>query len=83
MENSIALSGMSQQIYGYIVIDNYTELKKLDKLASSKKKHVKTLIRINPGIEAHTHEYVKTSKTDSKFGINIEGNDAEKFIVKT
>lgn len=56
---------------GYIVIDNYTELKKLDKLASSKKKHVKTLIRINPGIEAHTHAYIETSLLDSKFGESI------------
>ena len=56
---------------GYIVIDNYGELERLIKIASVKKKVVKTLIRINPGIEAHTHAYIETSKLDSKFGESI------------
>ena len=56
---------------GYIVIDNYGELERLIKIASVKKKAVKTLIRINPGIEAHTHAYIETSKLDSKFGESI------------
>lgn len=56
---------------GYIVVDNYGELERLIKIASYKKKAVKTLIRINPGIEAHTHAYIETSKLDSKFGESI------------
>lgn len=56
---------------GYIVVDNLGELKKLVKLASEKKSYVKTLVRINPGIDAHTHAYIETSKLDSKFGESI------------
>lgn len=56
---------------GYIVVDNLGELKKLVKLAAEKKANVKTLIRINPGIDAHTHAYIETSKLDSKFGESI------------
>ena len=33
--------------------------------------HVKVMLRINPGVEAHTHEYIKTTKNDSKFGVSI------------
>ena len=56
---------------GYIVIDNLGELKRLDKIASKFEKEIKTLIRINPGIDAHTHAYIETSKLDSKFGESI------------
>ena len=56
---------------GYIVVDNYGELRRLVKIAESYKKEVKTLIRINPGIEAHTHAYIETSLLDSKFGESI------------
>lgn len=56
---------------GYVVIDNLGELKRLDKIASKLEKEIKTLIRINPGIDAHTHAYIETSKLDSKFGESI------------
>jgi len=56
---------------GYVVVDNYGELKRLDKIASELKKNVNTLVRINPGIEAHTHAYIETSLLDSKFGESI------------
>ncbi len=56
---------------GLIVVDNLGELLRLEKIALSKNKKVNTLIRINPGIEAHTHAYIETSLLDSKFGESI------------
>ena len=55
----------------YIIVDNIPELERLEKIARINKKQVKTLFRINPGISAHTHEYIQTSSVDSKFGESI------------
>ena len=51
------------------VVDNFEELKVLDELTVKMGKRVNVLIRVNPGVEAHTHDAVKTGQTDSKFGI--------------
>ncbi len=52
------------------VVDNFTELLNLEKLSRQLKKKANIMLRINPGIEAHTHEYIQTGKLDSKFGLN-------------
>lgn len=54
-----------------IVIDNETEIDMLEYLCSELDRSVEVLIRLNPGIEAHTHEYIQTANNDSKFGISI------------
>ncbi len=54
---------------GRIVIDNLTELEHL--ISIKHNQTVNILLRVNPGIEAHTHEYIATSKHDSKFGVSI------------
>lgn len=56
---------------GTIVIDNDYEHKLLNELAKDKNKVVNVLLRINTGIDAHTHEYIKTAKDDSKFGYSV------------
>lgn len=56
---------------GTIIVDSFSELKKLEEICRIKKEKVKALLRVNPGIEAHTHEYIKTSKDSSKFGETI------------
>lgn len=56
---------------GYIVVDNFEELKTLDELTRKLKKKVNLLFRVNPGIEAHTHDYIKTALLNSKFGESI------------
>ena len=38
------------------------------------------LLRITPGIEAHTHEYIKTGQVDSKFGFGLASGDAERAL---
>jgi diaminopimelate decarboxylase len=40
------------------------------------------LVRVNPGIEAHTHEYLRTGGADSKFGITTEGGEAERAVAR-
>lgn len=55
----------------YIVIDSLRELKRLDILTQEKKIKCNTLFRVNPGIKAHTHEFIQTSLLDSKFGESI------------
>lgn len=56
---------------GYIVVDNIFELQDIIELATSRNQTMKTLLRVNPGVEAHTHEYVVTAKLTSKFGESI------------
>jgi len=55
---------------GVIVIDNYEEYKKTINIIPKNIKQ-KVLLRINPGIEAHTHEYIQTTSNTSKFGVSI------------
>lgn len=65
---------------GCIVVDNFTELEMLDAIATQKRKHVKVLFRLTPGVEAHTHEFISTGQTDSKFGFDIDNGDAFRAI---
>jgi len=55
---------------GTIVIDQAHEFELLSSLIQPNQT-IEVLLRINPGIEAHTHEYIKTTKNDSKFGVSI------------
>ncbi len=62
---------------GCIVADAYSEIDKID--AEAKKRGIiqKILLRINPGVEAHTHAFVQTATTDSKFGFSLADGTAE------
>ena len=62
---------------GCIVADAYSEIDKID--AEAKKRNIRQtiLLRINPGVEAHTHAFVQTATTDSKFGFSIANGAAE------
>ncbi|MCD7729666.1 MAG: diaminopimelate decarboxylase [Clostridia bacterium] len=64
---------------GTIVVDSYSEADILDDIAAKAGIVQQVLIRINPGIEAHTHAYVQTARTDSKFGFSIADGTAEKI----
>lgn len=65
---------------GTIVIDNEDEVNLLEELLEEKGKRQKVMVRVNPGIEAHTHEYIKTTKNDSKFGISIFDKETYRII---
>ncbi|MEX2104996.1 MAG: diaminopimelate decarboxylase, partial [Bacilli bacterium] len=61
---------------GCFVIDNFYEMDLLDSIAKSYHKKVKSLIRLSPGVEAHTHEYIQTGQQDSKFGFDMMNGQA-------
>ena len=56
---------------GRISVDNFYELALLNTIAQSKNKIVNILLRITPGIECHTHQYIQTGHLDSKFGFDL------------
>ncbi|MBQ8458966.1 diaminopimelate decarboxylase [bacterium] len=56
---------------GRFSADNFFELALLNDIAKSKEKFVDILLRITPGIECHTHEYIQTGHLDSKFGFDL------------
>ena len=55
-----------------VVIDNDHDLKRLGKISESMKSDLEVMIRFTPGIECHTHEYIRTGSFDSKFGFGLE-----------
>lgn len=64
---------------GTIVVDSFNELDLLDGLAAARGKTQDILFRVNPGVEAHTHHFIQTAKTDSKFGFSLADGTAEKI----
>ncbi len=64
---------------GTIVVDAFSEADLLEREAEQKGMIQNVLIRINPGIEAHTHAYVQTATTDSKFGFSVSDGTAQKM----
>jgi diaminopimelate decarboxylase len=65
---------------GCFVVDNYVELQLLNALAEEKGKRVNILIRITPGVEAHTHEFISTGQQDSKFGFDLSNGTAFRAV---
>ena len=61
---------------GHIVVDNKYELELLNRIANEKNVNQRILFRIKPGIDAHTHDFVKTGQIDSKFGVALENGEA-------
>lgn len=61
---------------GEIVVDNHHELDLLERIVPEVAVSVDILLRINPGVDVHTHAYRKTGIVDSKFGLLIEPGDA-------
>lgn len=67
---------------GHIVVDNIFELERLNELALKAGKKMNIMFRIKPGIDAHTHDFVKTGQIDSKFGVALETGEAFDIIKK-
>lgn len=65
---------------GTIILDNEDEAERLRGILEENAKHQKVMLRVNPGIEAHTHEYISTTKNDSKFGLSIFREDTKDLI---
>jgi len=65
---------------GRIVIDSMVDFERIETLVAEGAQIPNVLIRINPGVEAHTHEFLRTGGVDSKFGISIDGGAAGEVI---
>lgn len=65
---------------GTIVVDNITELELLNALAESAGVTQEIMLRIKPGVEAHTHQYIMTGSIDSKFGFALENDEARRAV---
>ena len=67
---------------GRIIVDNIFELERLDKIACIANTKANIMFRIKPGIDAHTHDFVKTGQIDSKFGVALETGEAFEIVKK-
>jgi diaminopimelate decarboxylase len=73
--------GLSLNV-GRFVVDNLHEIELIDEIAKKHNKIQKILLRVTPGIEAHTHDYIKTGQIDSKFGFTIINNSIMNAVKK-
>jgi diaminopimelate decarboxylase len=62
---------------GRIVVDSFDEVDRLERLAPD---GARVLVRVTPGVEAHTHEYVRTGQDDSKFGFGLATGAAREAL---
>lgn len=67
---------------GRIIVDNVYELERLDKIAEKKRVKSGIMFRIKPGIDAHTHDFIRTGQIDSKFGFALETGEAMEAVKK-
>ena len=62
---------------GCIVVDNFYEIEQIKRLTKLKNRNINILLRVTPGIEAHTHDYITTGQADSKFGFDLNNGQAD------
>lgn len=67
---------------GRFVVDNFYELDIIEEICKENNKIQEIYFRITPGIEAHTHDYIKTGQIDSKFGFALINGDLYEAIEK-
>ncbi|TYS19154.1 diaminopimelate decarboxylase [Rossellomorea vietnamensis] len=67
---------------GCIVVDNFYEIQLLEEVCRDLNKTMDILIRVTPGIEAHTHDYILTGQEDSKFGFGLENGQTEEALLR-
>ena len=62
---------------GRVIVDSFDEVDRIEALVGQGLPVPTVLLRITPGVEAHTHEFVRTGQDDSKFGFGLRSGDAE------
>jgi diaminopimelate decarboxylase len=75
-ELRMALSAGVRQI----VVDSFDEMDRIDDLVDAGLPVPKVVLRITPGVHAHTHEFIATGQDDSKFGFNLGNGDAMRAV---
>jgi diaminopimelate decarboxylase len=77
------LAAALEQGVGRIVVDSFDEIARLGGLLESSphgRQRPKVLVRVTPGVEAHTHEFVRTGHEDSKFGFSVSSGAATEAV---
>jgi diaminopimelate decarboxylase len=72
---------MSEGI-GRIIMDSFDEIDRIEALVAEGLPVPKALIRVTPGVEAHTHEFVRTGQDDSKFGFGLASGQADAAVLR-
>ncbi len=67
---------------GRIVVDSLDEIDRLERVAAAAGRRPRVMLRVTPGIEAHTHEYVMTGQDDSKFGFGLASGGAAEAVAR-
>ncbi len=67
---------------GLFIVDNEYELVRLNQFAKEMGKKANISFRIKPGVDAHTHDFVRTGQIDSKFGVALETGEAMEIVCK-
>ncbi len=65
---------------GRVVVDSFEEIDRIERLVSGGKSVPSVLLRITPGVEAHTHEFISTGQDDSKFGFTVSTGLAARAV---
>jgi diaminopimelate decarboxylase len=65
---------------GRVVVDSFEEVERLATVAAEADVTQRVQIRVTPGVEAHTHEYVQTGQEDQKFGFSLASGAAAKAV---
>ncbi|SEC13851.1 Diaminopimelate decarboxylase (plasmid) [Tsukamurella tyrosinosolvens] len=67
---------------GHVVVDSLSEIARLDAVAGERNAVQEVLIRLTPGVEAHTHEFISTAHEDQKFGFSLASNGSDSPAMK-
>lgn len=67
---------------GCIVVDNFLEIEMLKEISESRKEKMNVLLRVTPGVDASTHDYITTGQEDSKFGFDLKNGQADDAFLK-
>lgn len=67
---------------GTIMLDNFHEIDLLNEVLTAKNSSIDVMLRITPGISAHTNKYIQTGQVDSKFGFDLGSGQADEALQK-
>lgn len=65
---------------GAIILDNFYEIKLLAQILEDTHSQINVMLRVAPGVSAHTHKYIQTGQEDSKFGFDVRCCQAEEAL---
>lgn len=79
-KSAVELRAAVEAGVGRIVVDSFDEILRLERLAGDGLPASRVLVRVTPGVEAHTHEFIETGTVDSKFGFGLQNGDAPEAV---